>query len=98
MDATELCHRRVLPAVLIFALGVLAADFAHKHRERQELAAAQDQTYQCKAALLDEVERRSHFQRMAHYAIDQGRECREQLAVATAPLSLPIVQTKGGGK
>lgn len=96
MDATELCHRRVLPAVMIFALGVLAADFSHRHRERQELAAAKDQTQQCKASLIDEAERRSRYQRMAHYAIDQGAQCREQLAVATLPLSLPIVQTKGG--
>lgn len=95
MDMTEICHRRVLPAVMVFALGVLAADFAHEHREHQELAAAKDQTVQCKATLLDETERRSRFQRMAHYAIGQGAQCREQLAVATLPLSLPIVQTKG---
>lgn len=94
MDMTEICHRRVLPAVMLFALGVLAADFAHEHRERRDLNASKDQTQQCKAALLDEAERRSHFQRLAHYAIDQGRECREQLA-ATLPLSLPIAQTKG---
>ena len=96
MDATELCHRRVLPAVMIFALGVLAADFANEHRERQALAVAKDRVQQCQYALIDEAERRSRFQRMAHYAIDQGNQCRDQLAVATLPLSLPIVQTKGG--
>jgi hypothetical protein len=95
MDMTEICHRRVLPIVMTFALGVLAADFAHEHHERQEINAVKDQMQQCKAALLDEAERRSRFQRMAHYAIDQGAQCREQLAVATLPLSLPIVQTKG---
>lgn len=95
MDMTEICHRRVLPLVMAFALGVLAADFDHEHRERQALNAAKDRTQQCKAALLDEVERRSRYQRMAHYAIDQGAQCREQLAVAALPLSRPIVQVKG---
>lgn len=95
MDMTELCHRRVLPAVLVFAAGVLVADFAHEHRERQELNVAKDQVQQCKYSLIDEAERRSRYQRMAHYAIEQGAQCREQLAVATLPLSLPIVTTKG---
>ena len=95
MDMTELCHRRVLPAVLVFAAGVLVADFAHEHRERQALNAVQDQVQQCKYSLIDEAERRSRFQRMAHHAIEQGAQCREQLAVATMPLSLPIAQTKG---
>ena len=95
MDMTEICHRRVLPAVLVFALGVLAADFAHEHHERQALNLAKDQAQQCKYSLIDETERRSRFQRMAHYAIEQGAQCREQLAVATLPLSLPITQTKG---
>ncbi|WP_338414742.1 hypothetical protein [uncultured Sphaerotilus sp.] len=96
MDATEICHRRVLPAVMVFALGVLTADFANEHRERETLNLARDQAQHCQASLLDETERRSRFQRMAHYAIDQGNQCREQLAVATLPLSLPIAQAKGG--
>ena len=99
MDMNDFCETRILPVVLAFGLGVIAADFTAEYRASDAaVAAAAAADSACKSALLDEVTKRSHFQRMAHYAVEQAGPCREVLAsiATTLPLSLPIIAAKGG--